>query len=49
MWPATALSVARGSNQEKSSNLLFLEKRVRLYVCLTELLALDKSAFAQEQ
>jgi len=37
MLPATAFSVARGSIQQKSSNLKFVEKRVRF-----ELLALDK-------
>jgi len=41
MWPATAFSVARGSIQQKSSNLKFL-KSVWVYICLTELLALDK-------
>ena len=30
MWPTTAFSVARGSIQEKSSNLKFVEKRVML-------------------
>jgi len=30
MWPVTAFPVARGSIQEKSSNLKFVEKRVRL-------------------
>jgi len=30
MWPATAFSMAHGSIQEKSSNLKFLGKRVRL-------------------
>jgi len=43
MWPATSLSVTRGSIHEKSSNLKFVEQRVRLhYICLTELLELDK-------
>jgi len=39
MWPATAFSVARGMIQEKSSNHLshWID-----YICLTELLALDK-------
>jgi len=32
MWPATAFSVARGSIQDKSSNLKFVEKRVRLHL-----------------
>ena len=32
MCPATAFSVARGSVQEKSSNLKFVEKRVRLHL-----------------
>jgi len=41
MCPSTAFSDARGSIQEKSSNLKFVEKCVRL-ICLTELLALDK-------
>jgi len=36
-----AFSVARGSIQEKSTNLKFAEKFVRS-ICLTELLALDK-------
>ena len=41
MWPATPFPVARGSIQEKPSNLKFVEKGVS-YICLTELLALDK-------
>jgi len=32
MWPATAFSVVLGSIQEKSSNLKFVEKRVRLHL-----------------
>jgi len=40
MWPVTAFSVARGSIQEKSTNLKFDEKCG--YICVTELLALDK-------
>jgi len=32
MWPATAFSVARGSIQEISANLKFVEKRVRLHL-----------------
>jgi len=41
MWPATGFSVVRGNIQEISSNLKFVEMRVRGYICLTELLALD--------
>jgi len=41
MWPTTALSVARGSIQEKTSNLKML-KSERGYIGLTEFLALDK-------
>jgi len=32
MWPATAFSVTRGSIQKKSSNLKYVEKRVRLHL-----------------
>jgi len=41
VWPTTAFSVARESIQEKSSNLKLVEKRVK-FICLTELLVLDK-------
>ena len=32
MWPATMFLVARGSTQEKSSNLKFVDKRMRLHL-----------------
>jgi len=32
MWPATVFSVALRSIQEKSSNLIFVEKRVRSHL-----------------
>jgi len=32
MWPGTAFSVARGIIQKKTSNLKFVEKRVRLHL-----------------
>ena len=32
IWPATVFSVALGSIQEKSSNLIFVEKRVRSHL-----------------
>jgi len=32
MWPATVFSVALGSIKEKSSNLIFVEKRVRSHL-----------------
>jgi len=32
MWLATVFSVALGSIQEKSSNLIFVEKRVRSHL-----------------
>jgi len=34
MWSAAAFSVARGSIKETSSNLNFVEKRVRLHLFL---------------
>jgi len=33
MWPATSFSVTRRSIQEKSSNLEYVEKCARLYLC----------------
>ena len=41
MWPATVFSVARGSIQE-NVQIWNLWKNVRGYICLTELLELDK-------
>jgi len=46
--PATAFSMARGSIQEKSSNLKFLEKRVRLHLSHWIFCAGERE-FAQEQ
>jgi len=48
VWPTTAFSVARGSIQEKSSNLKFVEKRVRFHSSHWIACA-GWSAFVQEQ
>ena len=43
MWPATTFSVVRRGTMEQSSNLKFVDKRVKLlYIWLTEVLKLDK-------
>ena len=48
MWTAIACSVARGRIQKKSSNLKFVERRVRLHVSHWNACA-GWSAFSQEQ
>jgi len=32
MWPTTVFSVTRGSIQEKSSNVKYVDKRMRLHL-----------------